>query len=115
MHVETRVGNYPGNIENLAKQYSDGFFSLPLGRQDVHKCGLFMREEKDSYLLMISNCDTPCPDYNTIVTVFGPNEQRVTQIMHDFESNVDVEIKEAPDYLKEQNEYLMKLFKSLNF
>ena len=109
MPTALKVGEYKGNLGDLAKRYSDKFFHFPVGRKDVDKYGMVIEEENKSYLLMISNSDKsryPSAEYDTIVSVIGPEKQRTEEIMRDFEKAADIKMKEAPDFLK-------KLFESM--
>jgi len=103
MPTALKVGEYKGKLGDLAKRYSDKFFHFPVGRKDVDKYGMIIEEENRSYLLMISNSDKsryPSAEYDTIVSVMGPEKQRTEEIMRDFEKAAGVEMREAPDFLK---------------
>lgn len=111
MHCETRVGNYNGDIGELARQYSKEFMPVPIGNLDVHKYGLIIRETPDTYFLMVSNSEDKGKveyplDYNVIATLFGKDKRRVEELMSDFEKGFALTLNTAPDYLRKRNEIL---------
>lgn len=119
MHCETRVGNYNGDIGELARQYSNEFIPVPFGNPDVHKYGLIIRETPDTYFLMVSNSEDKGKikyplDYNVIATIFGKDKERVNELMQDFEKGFGIALKPAPKFLKERYDILAALFERMN-
>ena len=118
MHCEPRVGNYNGDIGELARQYSKDFMPIPIGRPEVHKYGLIIREPPAFYLLMVSNSDYKGePDnpayYSVIATLLGKDKERVKELMKDFEKGFALNLRQAPNFLREQNETLAVVFERM--
>ena len=104
MYSEVKVSNYPGDIGELVRRYSDRFHAIPIGRSDVVKYVLIKKEETETYLLLVSKGEESKPscwiDYNVIISIIGPREERIQELMEDFQKVTELETKEAPESLK---------------
>lgn len=102
VYRETRIGNYSGEANTLARRYADDFFPVPTGVDDVHKCAKFIREDTGSYLMMISSCNNQRARYGLMMSVWGLQKQRVSELMRDFEGRIGVETSIPPIELSQE-------------
>jgi len=102
IYTRVKVANHSGDALDLAKCYSRDFFSVTVGRPDVHKYALLRRESTGSYLIMVSDADTAPVEYTMIATVAGFNKQRTIELMDELTRGMGIEAREAPEFLKQQ-------------
>ncbi len=110
LYCRARVSDYSGDIEELAKKYSKDFVHLPVGREDVDKYALCMKTKAGLYVLMISHCDLPNPDYNTIMSVMGPRPKKVKRLMVDWKTKSGVKTRRAPKHLDDVFQDIARYF-----
>jgi hypothetical protein len=110
-NLAVKVADYTGELTDLIRRYSEDFSLMPLGREDVNKYALLVRETHGSYLFMISDRDPdiPTPGYDIIMTVMGADRERVGQLMHDLENRLGIETRSAPQYVEDRMQSLMRL------
>ncbi len=114
MYSEMRAGSYSGDVAELARRHSDKFIPIPLGSADVDKYFMLLKEDVNSYVLMISNSNArDDPEHNIRMSVFGTNEERVKQLMQDFEGDIGIKTEPVPEYLQEEIEKSKALFRQL--
>jgi len=101
-YTEVKVGNYEGRLEELTKKYSGKFTKIPLGDSFVQKYGLVKPENGSNYIIIVSQGPvTPANGYNIILSVIGPNQERVKQLMREFETNFGIEMRTSPKFLED--------------
>lgn len=102
-YTEVRVGNHEGDLGELVSKYSSDFIHTPLGRSEVDKYALTRKEDNDLYLLMISQSAIKNEEYsyNMIMTVMGPRQARVLELMQELQKSLGIETQPAPEFLKD--------------
>ncbi|MBW3003022.1 hypothetical protein KY328_01010 [Candidatus Woesearchaeota archaeon] len=113
MFCETRVATYLDSIEDLIKRYSNDFIQTEVGREDVIKYRLPVRERDKTYLLMVSKCLDAVAlaqnDYNVIVTVMG-ERKGAKRVMRGFQKKTKLQTRLAPEHLNETFRLLAAMF-----
>ena len=102
-----RTTTYSGDLEALISIYSDKFQALPMGKQDVKKYILLIRDEIAEYCLMIS-INLHEPANNLIVTVIGPSIEYARQLTEKFEDTIGIRMEPAPQ-VENNFEHIKKL------
>jgi hypothetical protein len=102
LYTEVKVGNYEGELEELIKRYSDNFLKLAVGYAAVKKYAVVEKENGSSYIMVISQYPTTTfKDYNMIISMTGPNEERVKQLMQKFETKGKIGMRTPPKELED--------------
>ncbi len=111
-HIEGKVGWYHGNSADLAKRCSPDFIPMPMGREEVEKYAMIIKERNNSYMVMISNMEKRSSEqqYNTILTVTGSQEQRTKEIIDELAGKTGIEMRPAPDWLMERQRTALRIF-----
>ncbi len=97
-YIDIRVGNYSGDIGDLAKRHSNDFTIYAGRRKDIHKYALTRKEGTEEYTTMISDSDLLLPHYNLLITVDGPRKEKVRQQMEEFLVDIGIETHQPPQY-----------------
>jgi len=97
MEIEARVADFTGNIEDLARRYSPHFFALPIGRPDVRKYALLIREGPLSYQMAISTNPGRTNGYNFMITITGLRLDRCLELADDFQRKTSLPLRPAPE------------------
>lgn len=97
-YIDIRVGNYSGDIGDLAKRHSNDFTLYAGRRKDVHKYALTRTEGTEKYTTMISDSDLLLPYYNLLITVDGPRKEKVQRQMKEFVADIGIETYQPPQY-----------------
>ena len=113
MKFSARVGNFDGDIGDLVKKYSSNFMEFPIGRGDVRKLALQRRESSGSYLLMVSSSPYKDEDHNMILTIHGPLQDVVDEMMDDFLKVIGVPTRDPHPELQKTYERMAQLFGSV--
>jgi hypothetical protein len=102
MHTEIRAANYPDKIKNLLSQYPfDDFIPLLVGRTDVEKHGMIIREETGTYTLLVSKSNKPISGFNVRISVTGPKKERTYELIQEFQNTTGIKTRPAPQYVSE--------------
>lgn len=106
MHALTRVANYEGDIASLLRKYADSFMRIPIGDPKTIKYGTFAGEDRNKYLIMVSQNKEGMQDYNVILSVHGPVKDKTEKVMSDLEKAIEIETRPAPKVLQKFGEEL---------
>ena len=77
----------------------------------MKKYFLFEGMGEESYNVMVSKVNISFTDYNVILTVMGPREDKTKEIMQTLLDKLEIETRPAPDALKENFKQILKFFK----
>jgi len=100
IYTEVKVGNYEGRLEKLTKKYAGKFTKIAIGDSFVQKYGLIETEQGLNYIIIVSQGPiTPVNDYNIILSVMGPNQDKVKYLMQKFETNLGIEMRTPPKFV----------------
>ena len=104
MYIEVKIGNFAGDIGELASTYSPDFVQANSGFPGVKKYELFKREETGIYTLTIRNSPSPNLRYNVIVDVIGSVEARISEIMSEFEGKIPFELRPVSEEIRQERD-----------
>jgi len=82
---------------------------MPVGRGDVRKYALQVLEGQDSYIIIVSQRTGQATDHNIMMTVQGPRQETVKELMSDLESKIGFETRPAPETLQLNFDIMAKL------
>ncbi len=101
-HAKVKVGSFEGDVRERLKKYSDVFYRACGGLKSIEKYGLDLEFDGDKYLVMVIQGKIELiADYSMIVSVMGPDKDKVEEIMKDIEEKTQLELREPPEGLQE--------------
>ncbi|MEA3229931.1 MAG: hypothetical protein U9P44_03375 [archaeon] len=96
MYFRTKMGNYDGDFAERISYSSGQFFLVPLGMEKIIKYTEIKVEGSDKYISLLSNYLYK-KDHNLVLTVMGPSQTRVDEIMQQYLDEFEVEVLETAD------------------
>lgn len=97
--VELRVGNYNGHIDEITDKLTWTFEYIHDGINSLRRVTMF-RFNEDRYMLMLSMKKMDFGDYNTMVSIHGPNEKVLEILLDDFEKRTGIQMQDPPKDLE---------------
>ena len=113
MAIEIKVCNYDGSIREFVRRYSTRFQPLEVGEPSVRKWFLPEREEGETYLVMVSKCWPTANEYNTMISVAGPKEEKIRTRINRLEQLAGVKLQDPPEHVKQRQQRALELLEAL--
>ena len=108
-YIRAKVAVYYGDIGILTRRYSDDFRKLGGVAGISQLYAMTETEEGADYRYMISSDNSnPNIDYNTVITVCGPNRKKVQRRFRQFSTTLGIRTQAPPNGLEKRWEAIAK-------